>query len=331
MPVQLLEATSAQAFGLTISVVWPSNLSKARPISQITADAEVFLLGGLRSFSLCDEIPALPPVIDVPCTTGLYFHRLEGTRGPCWRLWFGGPEACCDYIWSADYRKIWVRWSERSDVDKVVELLFDTVMAWTARLRGNLCLHASVVASANAAITILAPSGSGKSTLAASLARWHDWSILSDDTAVLAEDHAGYIVHPGRPYLRMDATALTALAYEDHGTTPDADKLRVPLGAGTLRFHDAAQRLIRVYILERGRVAQPTIETCSLVDAAGALSANLYPAALKPDHDRRIREHFLVTRLLQHVPCRVLRIPDALTELPMVSEAIVRDVESEGQ
>ncbi len=328
-------------FGLIVVIGGPSEAlpeaahQRETPDHAIT-DVSVVLLGNLRSCALDAEAPELPAVTRAARPIGLVVDTIAGTHGPCWRLWFGRSGACCDYILSADCRTLWARWNERVDEAAVVRLLFDTVLAWTARLQGKLCLHASAAASVSTstaasdghAIAVLAPSGSGKSTIASALARWAEWRVLSDDTAVVTPDDQGHVVHPGRPYLRLDSASVAAVAAPRHDVVLDEDKYRV-IAHGT-NEHDvetAARRLTAMYVLRREcGIARPEIRPCSLADAAGLVTANLYPPALPRDHERQRHDHALVTRLLHDVPCRMLTIPNALTELPAVCETLIHDV-----
>lgn len=335
-------ATFVRAFGLSVTIYRLTNnhglldSPPSLPANVPPTDVTAFFWGETPLKLVTDKIPELPSVTDAPRTTGLSVQQLQGEDGPCWRLWFGDGTACCDYVFSTDLRTILVRWNADCDIEQVTQLFLDTVLAWTARFQGKLCLHASVPVLAIGAVAIVAPSGSGKSTLAAALASWHQGSILSDDTAVVTVHERGtahgHVVHSGRPHVRLDDASLSAIAYGGFTTTRYDDKYYIPLDAlpttsHALRFEPDAHSLRALYFIRRdATVTRPVIMPCSLADAAGALAANLYPSQFPQRSDQKVEDHTAIVRLLGDVSCRSLIVPDTLTALSAVCTAVTRDV-----
>src|SRR4030095_1234075 len=78
--------------------------------------------------------------------------------------------------------RVWCAWPERGTVDDAAVLLRGAILGFLLRVRGILCLHASVLAIGDRAIALVGDAGSGKSTTAAAFVQL-GYPLVSDDIA----------------------------------------------------------------------------------------------------------------------------------------------------
>ncbi|MGH9727953.1 MAG: hypothetical protein ACRD4V_05110, partial [Candidatus Acidiferrales bacterium] len=134
---------------------------------------------------------------------------------------------------NASLTVIRVRCAVPMEKDDVADFLLGPVLGLMLRLRGVVCLHASVVAIRGKAIAFVGPPGAGKSTTAGLFAR-RGHSVLSDDIAALFKREHSYRVLPAYPYLNLWPEMAAVLTGRDPVPQPsaadiDKTKLRVPL------------------------------------------------------------------------------------------------------
>jgi len=160
--------------------------------------------------------------------------------------------------------------------------------------RGDLALHAAVLARDGRAVAFCGASMRGKSTLAAELAG-RGCALLGDDSAVLSLDGAdGLLVWPGPSGSRL--------------RRPGERLLRRLVHAGDGREDTGPVRLVAVVELaERGGDA-PTLEQLEPVAAA----TSLYAYAPQADGPAVARTFGMVARLVERVPVFRARMPDDL-------------------
>jgi hypothetical protein len=134
------------------------------------------------------------------------------------------------------------------DAERAKRLVEGPVQALARHVSGKMSLHASAVASADAAVLFLGASSCGKSTLAAALCR-SSLEMLADDAAFLEERTDGFYVVPSESahWLRQDAARV--MGAKD---VRSAKSLLVPVAVATrpvrlrlmvaLAFDEAASR-----------------------------------------------------------------------------------------
>jgi len=223
---------------------------------------------------------------------------------------------------------MWVSWSEEAPVEEVLSLLFNSMLAWAARFAGRTCLHASVVARDGCAIAFVAPSGSGKSTIAASLIE-RGYAGMSDDAAALSWLGGQFLVYPGLAQLGLRLPSLDALPrFRAQNSVITDDKRRFTLVANDakqmLRFQDRALPLRAIYFLRRSPLCiDPEISPAQPADSLAILMSSLYPSSTRPSSRANAAHQFAnLSAVVQHVACRHLTVPDALSKLPSNVEKI---------
>jgi hypothetical protein len=170
--------------------------------------------------------------------------------------------------------------------------------------RGDLALHAAVLARNGRAVAFCGASMRGKSTLAAELAaRGH--ALLGDDSAVLSLDgDDSMLVWPGPSGSRLRRPGERVLRDLVHTGNGAADTAPVRLVAA-------------VELLERGG-EQIEVERLQPVTAA----TSLYAYAPQADGPAVARTFGMAARLVERVPVFRARLPDDLARAGEHAEAL---------
>jgi hypothetical protein len=212
-------------------------------------------------------------------------------------------------------------------------LLLDEALPMVLGLRGIPTLHASTVVTPRGACAFLGPAGGGKSTLAASFAA-AGYPALGDDCLAIKEER-GFFAIPAYPGLRLwtDSAELLSTDWPDAPALAHYTRKRRILNAPAAeRFPARPVRLAVIYCLARdprndgaAQLSEPLIEPLR----ANEVFLQLLSASFMLDiTDRAVltRNLRFIERLLGAVPVRRLRIPDGVSSLSKVREAVLKDL-----
>ncbi len=200
------------------------------------------------------------------------------------------------------------------------------LLGFALRLRGSLCLHASVIDLGGYAIALMAPSGGGKSTTAAAFAR-RGFRVMSDDVLVLTPGAGGEsLAHTGVPWVRLCEDALKELgraSWRGQGQSHLGNKRRVQINQGEQALNALPLRAIYSAV---NLDADLAISNISGAKALLGLLGNLFrgPSYQLP-HSRRTDELKQLRQLLAAVPLRGLAYRRKLSDLPSLCDALISD------
>lgn len=244
----------------------------------------------------------------------------------CYRIrYWGGIE----FIVNADGTEVWAQWPDDSDFDQVSACFAGPVLGLALRLRGRICLHASVIAIDDQAIGLIAPSGGGKSTTAAALAL-KGCPILSDDVLSIEATGDQFIAHPGLPGLRLfDDSAEKIIKDNEVLTrmTSHGDKRYLELQQAGCQFASDPLPLAALYTGHTDhKVDEVTFEMATGSHALLTLLSNTYPSY----HYRlpapiRAKELSQLKNIAQQVPLRMIRYRREFEYLPDLCDALMND------
>jgi hypothetical protein len=203
--------------------------------------------------------------------------------------------------------EIWTSWPEPWTLDDVATYLLGPVLAFTLRLRGITCLHASALAAGDRAIALVGPAGVGKSTLAATFAK-RGHPVISDDVVALNRQDGRFFVQPGAPCIRLWPESVLALYGSIEALprlTPTWEKRLLDLTQNGCRFQHQPLPLVAIYLLaERSSDAgMPRVEGLSSAAGLMALVANTHANHLL-DKTMRAQEFECLGLLVGSVPIR---------------------------
>jgi hypothetical protein len=263
---------------------------------------------------------------------GITLWRAPTPAGISTRLRFSTPQGHVEFHLDERQGELWITHSKEDTEADLHSFFVGPALGCVLRLRGTLCLHASVVKIDDQAIAIVGRKKSGKSTSAAGLAQLGA-AVLSDDMAVLNLQSNHFLVQPGYPQIRLWPQSIEAI-YPATGHLPKVyshrDKRYLPLdveGGPGGTFWPWPLVLSAIYILEESNDSQalPRIEDVPPQDKLMALIRNTFGSYVVTDENRR-REFTLLAQLSKTIPIRRLVFAHDLTSLPAQSNAIVEDV-----
>ena len=215
-------------------------------------------------------------------------------------------------------------------IDTVRHLVLDQVFPMVLNRRGQEALHATAVVIADGACAFSGPTGSGKSTLAASFFL-AGFKALGDDCLPLLERGGAIQVLPGYPGMRLWKDAIEALSAG--ATMPIAaytTKLRALESQSAINFPREPVPLSRIYRVIRAaagepEVSKPMIEPIAPREAFIELVSSSFPLDLA-DPEMLARHFRLMEKVASTVPVRRLKVPNDLTRLEAVREAVLADL-----
>lgn len=287
-------------------------------------DVIVELLG------LQTEHPIFDPVFwNTSATTtepeGFYLWKTEQEDGIYWRIRAVDGEDVLDFVLNPQGTQVWGFWSGEHLFQDAVSLFLGCVLGHVLRLRGCLCLHASVVQINRGAIALVGESGAGKSTLAAALSSC-GYAIKSDDLAAISHENGQFWVQPGYPYLRLWSNSLDALQVSTAGLSRVSSRLDKHFLSMATMEPDAnsALPLQAVYVLgERDALLKSAIaQPLSPVKALQHLLTHSFGRNVLTK--LQIHAEFQqLAAIAQTIPVRELLRPDDLNNLNQVCQLII--------
>jgi hypothetical protein len=263
---------------------------------------------------------------------GIALWRAVTAQGVSTKLRFDSAKAHIDFFLDSSQERLWIKYSKMDAASDLHSYFVGPVLGCVLRLRGILCLHASVVKIDDRAVAILGRKKSGKSTCAAGLTQMGA-ALLSDDMAVLSPKNDGFLVHPGYPQIRLWPQSIEAI-YPGRGDLPKVyshrEKRYLPLGVespAAATFWPRASPLSVIYVLEEIEDPRtgPRVEAVAPQDKAIALIRNTFGSYVVSD-ENRTNEFQLVAQLSRTIPIRRLVFARNLTRLAAQTRAILEDV-----
>ncbi len=213
-------------------------------------------------------------------------------------------------------------------------LLLDHVIPPVIALRGRYVLHAAAVRTSAAGVCVFAgDSGAGKSTIAAQLAA-AGGEFLTDDCLVIDEQGGAVVAWASHPSIKLrdDAIQFLKPGGDSEPVAEYTAKRRVPASSFGTASPLEPVAVARLYFLTRGdddaaATSRPLIERLPL----HAAFMKLVKHSIRLDStDRAMLEgEFQFTRrIVDSVPAALLSLPNDLSKLRLVHDAIAADLAS---
>lgn len=216
--------------------------------------------------------------------------------------------------------------------DTIRHLVLDQVFPMLLNRRGREALHATAIVTSSGACAFSGPAGSGKSTLAASFFL-AGFGALGDDCLPLVEQNGSIRVLPGYPGMRLWNDARDVLLAESDATTPVAgytSKRRALESLSAKNFPREPIALSRIFRVIRPKdgepeISAPVIETLPPREAFIELVSSSFPLDLA-DAEMLTRHFRIMEKVASTVPVKRLKVPNDLTALKAIREAILADL-----
>ena len=237
---------------------------------------------------------------DIPLLTirtagsGYWLCYAEGTR----------------FLVSGSGREVDAWWDEPlTDVD-AADYLLGGVLAFIARLRGRVPVHASAVVIEEQAILFAGAAGAGKSSIASAFAIL-GYPVLSDDVVVIDDSSGGVVAYPSRARVSLwpdsAASLFSTRSLPAHSAV--YAKRRLDLVEHGYRFHERPVPVGTICVLaSRGASSHgPTIHALRPQAALMNLVSHTYGNYLL-DASMRAREFDVLGRIAESVRVSELSI-----------------------
>ena len=209
-------------------------------------------------------------------------------------------------------------------------LLLDHVIPPVIALRGRYVLHAAAVRTSAGVCVFAGDSGVGKSTIAAQLAAT-GCDFLTDDYLVLDEQDGAVVAWASHPSIKLwdDAIQFLKPGCDGEPVSEYTTKRRVPASSFGAAIPTEPLPVVRLYFLRRGEDAvmtdQPQIKRLPphtafmrLVNHSTRLDCG--------DRAMLEREFQFTRRIVDSVPAALLSLPNDLSRLHLVHDAIAADL-----
>lgn len=187
--------------------------------------------------------------------------------------------------------------------------------------RGNLSLHASVVAVDGRAVCLAGASGAGKSTTSLALsARGH--RLLTDDVAIVRTDSTGSWVLPYHRHVHLTDSATAALGVESDVLSP------LPSSPGKLSYRPEPpptdpQRIHALVLLARGDVTpSPRVRRLRGTEGFSATMVHAGRPLTSPAIMGESRYFRALADLARHTPVYLIQRPPSGWTVARVCELV---------
>lgn len=184
-------------------------------------------------------------------------------------------EGSARYTIGEDGSSINVALTRDAQFSEVSHFLSSIIFGIVLRLKGVLCLHASVVFLDSSAVAFVGPSGAGKSTISAAFHQ-QGFNCVSEDLMALDRSGTSYFVRSGYRGIRLYADSLK------HILGPHAVERALPAGHKSMHKLTVGQltpsKLDAIYLLATRdpKLQQPEIVSISQTKALVAMTSQLY-------------------------------------------------------
>ncbi|MCX5721260.1 MAG: hypothetical protein NT179_04415 [Nitrospirae bacterium] len=224
--------------------------------------------------------------------------------------------------------------SHETPPETLHHILLNQVLPLVLNLRGQDALHATAVLTPQGICAFAGPAGVGKSTLAASFLL-AGYPVISDDCLVLKEQEGRIVAVPGYPGLRLWDDVAQSLSLDPGHLSSVAHytaKHRLLLPNQSQAFPTEPLPLTRLYILSppeapeaRNKAAAISLRPFQPRHAFMELLSCLFRLDIR-DKTMLARQFCFIERLVDQVPVKQLSIPQTVSALPAVRDAILADL-----
>jgi hypothetical protein len=296
--------------------------------SEIPADIKV-KLGELPTYLAPDrdhELRYVSPYLSESGEPALKIWKVDS--GAFFRISY------CDGIefWLDRHLEIlWATWPKSLTVDHAISYLVGPVLGLLLRLRGIVCLHASVVAISGRAAVFVGHEGAGKSTTAACFSQ-RGCAVLSDDIAALVQLENIFHVLSAYPRVNLWPQSVKLLYGSPDALPqkmPGLDKRYLLLGRkGEPQFEERTLPIGGIYIFgDPTAELEDPLEPLSLKSALLMLAANTYATNFL-DAKQRAEEFAVLGHLVTAVPVRKINAQRGTLRVDELCDVIHRDFSS---
>jgi hypothetical protein len=256
-----------------------------------------------------------------------FFHYAHLQDGSTYVRWSG----LFEFLISENGSSVLGHQINNTDTEAFINYLLGQVLSFAMVKQGIEPLHSTVVRIDNGAVGFIGDCGYGKSSLGASFLQ-AGYRLLTDDLLILKKNNGCFLAYPGFPRIKLFpkiAKKLIGEKVEGFPMNKRTSKLILPLDRH--QFARAPVPLRAIYVLTppagRSRSNKVTIRRLSQRRAFLSLLRNTFNTKVT-EPERLKRQFAFFTQIVSKVPIKTLSYPRSLKSLPLVRDAILKDLQS---
>jgi len=261
---------------------------------------------------------------DLKKRTSLRFFVSHHELGSFSKVEYNTPEGFINIVLNPFKNELWIDYDEKVSKINLESYFVGPIMGSVLRLRGVLCLHASVVEIRGKAIAFLGQKRSGKSTTAATFARMGH-RVLADDLGVVSQREGNFYVQPGYSRLRLRQKTVDIIHPELSASLPlvysFGDSFYSTLGNN---FCEDALPLAGIYILTLNATNQAPITPVSLAESLVVMGQNTFGNHIITPKTRK-QEFEVLCGLAIKIPVKRLQIVYDIENIESQYHAVLND------
>ncbi|CAN5306153.1 hypothetical protein BH09BAC6_BH09BAC6_10190 [soil metagenome] len=310
--------------------IYGLQISSSRRISILpeadNLDTDLFVNWGTDAGNTPDEQLNWEQILtpDLKRRKGIKFYWAHTPEGVYTKLVYKTETGYMFFLLAPDKKQLWIVHNADEPANNLDSFFVGPVLGCMLRLRGALCLHASVVNIDGKAVGFIGEKRFGKSTTAAAFARL-GYNVLSDDMAVVTVRDGIFYLESGYPKIRLRPASVAAFYPDSPIELPmvysDRDSRYSNIEAD---FCAAATPLGAFYLLSKGdgHLEKPIVEPLSLQDILVALGKNTFGNyVITPDLRRQ--EFELLSKLALNVPVNRLKVVYDIKKVNLQCQAAI--------
>jgi hypothetical protein len=256
-----------------------------------------------------------------------FFHYAHLQDGSTYVRWPG----LFEFLISGNGSFVLAHQLNNTGTEAFINYLLGQVLSFAMVKQGIEPLHSTVVRIDNGAVGFIGDCGYGKSSLGASFLQ-AGYSLLTDDLLILKENNGCFAAYPGFPRIKLFPSIAKKLIGEKIEGFPMnnlTSKLILPLDRHQLAQTPVPLRLIYVLTPPAGRLRSKKVTIRRLSQRGAFLSLLRNTFNTKVTEPERLKRQFtFFSHIVSNVPMKTLSYPRSLKSLPLVRDAILKDLQS---
>ena len=255
---------------------------------------------------------------------GLFVYTAETEQGVVYKLWYQMLNDV--YYLSPDTKTLWAVHSKNAREVDMDSTFTGPALGAILRLKGFICLHASVVNIDGVGVAFSGKKTAGKSTMAAAFAKM-GYNVVADDVTVIKLNNGKYYIEPGYPKVRLRPLALAAIHPGDAENYQQVySNLDTRFSDIENNFHEETLPLGVIYMLNPAENIgdKPVFEPVTAAGKLIKLSENSFGSYILTKELRK-QEFMFFGQLAAEIPIRTMSVEHNLDNLEIQCLSVIED------
>jgi hypothetical protein len=259
---------------------------------------------------------------DLKNRKGITFFKSESIKGTAYKIYFETNFGYLYFILDQTAKELIIVFPLTIPDSDLDSFFVGAIIGAVLRLKGTLCLHASVINIEEKAVIIMGSKRSGKSTSAAYFNKL-GYEILADDLGTISEKNEAFFVEPGYSKIRLRPKSYDFFIEEKKIKSPlvysDRESRYVDLAENTK--YEALQ-IAAIFHLKQVDNSKPIIKEYSQIEKIIHLNRNTFGNYVVQKKLRK-KEFNQINQLSNAIPVIELETTHNLGFLPKQCQLIL--------